>query len=170
MAEALRVYDQLAFDEEYPHPLGEPCSPKQLAFLEKKFGMPLPPSYRAFLELHNGWRDLSGDARLLSVEDQDSEWVKECLADLAEVYSDLDQENPFESGALPVFLGEESNQALYIDPHTVRPDGESDFVALDIATEEMRFPDFTSFLANKLDLLREMIADQKKGVSGDDAV
>lgn len=169
LAEALRVYDRLAFDEEYGHPLGKPCTARQLTALEKRLGKPLPPSYRNFLELHNGWGDLSGDAKLLAVEDHDSEWVKEHLADLAEVYADLGQENPFAKGALPVFLGEQSDQALYIDPDTARPDGEMDFVALDIVTEEARFPDFTSFLANKRDLLRRLIDEEKNGIPPDDA-
>ncbi|RWC35240.1 MAG: SMI1/KNR4 family protein [Mesorhizobium sp.] len=169
LAEALRIYDQLAFDEEYDHRLGGPCSPKQLAVLEKRLGKPLPPSYKAFLELHNGWADLSGDAKLLAVEDHTAEWVEEHLADLEEVFADLDQENPFEHGALAVLLGEDSNQVLYIDPHTARADGEMDFVALDITTEERRFPDFTSFLVHKLDLLRVMIDAQKKGIPKSDA-
>lgn len=169
LAEALRAYDRLAFDEEYDHPLGKPCSDRQLATLEKRLGKPLPPSYREFLKLHNGWGELSGDAKLLSVEDQRAEWVEEHLEDLQEIFDDLDQENPFENGALPVFLGEDSNQCLYVDPHTVRSNGEMDFVALDITTEERRFPDFTSFLIHKLNLLRDMIDDETKGVSRDDA-
>lgn len=169
LADALRVYDRLAFDEEYDHPLGKPCSPQQLTVLEKKLGKPLPPSYRRFLELHNGWGELSGDAKLLSVEDQRAEWVGEHLADLQEIFAELDEENPFENGALPVFLGEDSNQCLYIDPHTVRSNGEMDFVALDITTEERRFPDFTAFLVHKLNLLRDMIDNQKRGISRDEA-
>jgi hypothetical protein len=168
LAEALRTYDQLAFDEEYEHRLGRPCSEKQLAFLEKKLGKPLPPSYKAFLELHNGWADLSGDAKLLAVEDHRAEWVEEHLEDLAEIFADLDQENPFEKGALPVLLGEDSNQLLYIDPHTARDDGEMDFVALDITAEEGRFPNFTSFLADKLELLCVMIDGEKNGVPKND--
>ncbi|MER8433107.1 SMI1/KNR4 family protein [Mesorhizobium caraganae] len=169
LAQALRTYDQLAFDEEYEHRLGKPCSERQIAALEKKLGKPLPPSYRAFLELHNGWADLSGDAKLLAVEDHRAEWVEEHLEDLAEIFADLDQENPFENGGLVVLLGEDSNQLLYIDPHAARSDGEMDFVALDITTEERRFPDFTSFLTHKLDLLRVMIDGAKKGIPKSDA-
>ena len=30
--------------------------------LERKVGTPLPPSYRAFLERHNGWGNFRGTA------------------------------------------------------------------------------------------------------------
>jgi SMI1 / KNR4 family (SUKH-1) len=166
--EALRKYDRLAFDEEGEHELGKPCSPKQIAKLEKQLGKPLPPSYKAFLELHNGWSHFSGDAKLLAVEDQKADWVEERLSDLEELFDEFGRENPFKAQAMPVMLGEDSKQSLLIDPRTVRPDGEMDFVALYITREEKRFKDFTSFLKHKLDLLNEMIDDEMKGTSDED--
>jgi len=163
IAEALRDYDRLAFDEEYEHKLGEPCKKTQIDILEGKLGRPLSPGYKLFLELHNGWENFAGDAKLLSVEEQDSELVAERLLDMEELFPEFDQENPFQNGALPIMLGEDSNQVLYIDPTSVRPDGEMDFVLLDITTEEHRFPDFTSFLAYKLNLLNKMIQNENYG-------
>ncbi len=168
IAEALRDYDRLAFDEEYEHNLGKPCRKKQIDILEGKLGSPLSPSYRLFLELHNGWENFAGDAKLLSVEDQDSDLVAERLADMEELFPEFDQENPFQNGAVPIMLGEDSDQVLYVDPTSVRPDGEMDFVLLDITTEEHRFPDFTSFLAYKLNLLNKMIQNENNGVEEDD--
>jgi SMI1 / KNR4 family (SUKH-1) len=164
LAEALRTYDRLAFDEEYEHKLGKPSSPTQIATLEKGLGKPLPPSYKAFLDLHNGWSDFAGDAKLLAVEDHGSEWVKERLLDLDELFDEFGGENPFNEGAIPVMLGEDSQQTLLVDPRTVREDGEMDFVALDIIEEERRFKDFTSFLQHKLNLLKQLIDKQKEGV------
>ena len=46
--------------------LGEPAGAEALEALEKRFGRPLPPSYRRFLELHDGWEMASGDMDLLS--------------------------------------------------------------------------------------------------------
>jgi hypothetical protein len=40
-----------------------------------------------------------------------------------------------------------------------------DFVALNITKEEGRYPDFTSFLQDRLDLLHQMIDDHTKGVA-----
>jgi hypothetical protein len=164
LAEAMRTYDRLALDEEGEHKLGKPCSPKQIAALEKILGKPLPPSYKAFMELHNGWDDFSGDAKLLAVEDHKSEMVKERLLDMEELFADTDEENPFEKGAMPVLLGEDSNMCLFLDPNTIRPNGEMDYVLLDIVKEEERFKDFTSFLEYRLDLFKRMIDKETKGI------
>jgi hypothetical protein len=167
LAEARRKYDRLAFDEEYAHELGQPCSPNQIATLERILGKPLPPSYRAFLELHNGWNDFVGDAKLLAVEDHGSEWVKKRLLDLSTLFADFG-ENPFNEGAIPVLLGNDARGFLIVDPRTVRQNGEMDFVSFHIVHEEDRFEDFTSFLQHKLNLLQERIDDQVKGVTDDD--
>ena len=131
--------------------------------LERKVGTPLPPSYRAFLERHNGWGNFAGDGKLLAVEDHQREWVNERLADMQELFAEFEQENPFQMGSMPVMLGEDSDQILYLDPHSVHEDGEMDFVLLDNTIKEKRFPDFTTFLFYKLDLLRRMIDNQTKG-------
>jgi hypothetical protein len=162
---ALRTYDRLAFDEEVEHRLGNPCTPKQIAKLEKLLGRPLPPSYKAFMELHNGWSDLAGDAKLLAVEDHGREWVQERLDDMEELFDEFGPVNPFAQGAIPVLLGEDSQSVLYVDPRTERADGEMDFVALDIVEEERRFNDFTAFLTHKLELLERLIAKQTKGAA-----
>jgi SMI1/KNR4 family protein SUKH-1 len=169
LSEALRKRDQLLFDEEYPHELGEPCSPSQIATLERILGKPLPPSYRAFLELHNGWKKFVGGARLLAVEDQESAWVKKRLEDLDTLFfEDEEAENPFKEGVIPVLLGEDERSFLVLDPRTFRQNGEMDFVQFDLTEEERRFEDFTSFLQHKLNLTQEIIQDQLEGSSDKD--
>jgi len=49
--------------------LGPPTSIEDIDLLEKACGHKLPPSYRAFLELHNGWRMINGVSDLLSVQE-----------------------------------------------------------------------------------------------------
>jgi len=161
--DAMRTYDHLVFDEEVKHPRGKPCTPKQIAKLERMLGQPLPPSWRAFLELHNGWDEFSGESKLLSVEDQRAEWVQDRLDDIDELCDEFDSENPFNHGALPVMLGEDTKSVLYVDPRTARADGEMDFVALDIIEEEDRFPNFTAFLMHKLEILRRLIDKETRG-------
>lgn len=51
-------------DEQY---LGAPASPQEIAMLEQFFGKSLPPSYRAFLALHDGWRMIDGGCDLLRI-------------------------------------------------------------------------------------------------------
>ena len=49
--------------------LGPPTSIEDIDLLEKTCGHKLPPSYRAFLGLHNGWRMVDGATDLLSVQE-----------------------------------------------------------------------------------------------------
>src|ERR1700730_9134301 len=49
--------------------LGPPASETQLARLEERLSRRLPPSYRSFLLLHNGWRMFSGTMDLLTIEE-----------------------------------------------------------------------------------------------------
>jgi hypothetical protein len=162
MTTALCEVDRLMFDEELPHDLGPPASSRQLAVFERKLGAPLPPSYRKFLELHNGWDNLVGDAKILAAEDHDSDWVKEKLQALGILFYEVGKD-PLASGSVPVMLGTDARGFLLVDPGTVRPDGEMDFVAYDLGHEEKRFPDFEAFLRRKLYLLRRMIADETQG-------
>lgn len=160
--EAMLEYDRLAFDEEQPHELGPPASPKQIAKLEGILGKSLPPSYRAFLELHNGWSDFDGSAKLLAVEDHGSKWVKERLQAFALGFKGI-AENPFEIGAIPVLLGMHEFNFLVLDPGKVRKNGEMDFVMYDATEVEERFKDFTSYLRDKLEVLRQLIEEEKHG-------
>ncbi|HKX27937.1 MAG TPA: SMI1/KNR4 family protein [Blastocatellia bacterium] len=169
LTEALRERDRLVFDEENPHELGRPSSPQQLSTLEQILGKPLPPSYAAFLKLHNGWDKFVGGAKLLAIEDQESKWVKKRVDDLDTLfYEDQEVENPFTAGAIPVLLGEDERTFLVLDPRTVRPNGEMDFIQFYLIKEEQRFADFTSFLQHKLNILHEMIDDEKEGLTEDD--
>jgi hypothetical protein len=47
---------------------GLPATPKQIAELETSTGIRLPPDYRSFLLIHNGWQYWSGDVALLSTD------------------------------------------------------------------------------------------------------
>lgn len=168
LAEAKGEYDRLAMDEETPHDLGGPASPQQIGKLESILGKPLPPSYRAFLELHNGWSNFAGGAKLLSVEDQTSAWVKKRVKDLGDLLFEDDDKNPFLQDAVPILLGKDENSYLVLDPNKVRKDGEMDFVMYDYGEAERRFKDFTSFLRHDFKLMQELIKDEKDGISDDD--
>ncbi len=49
--------------------LGAPANSKLIASLEAKLGCSLPPSYKAFLGLHNGWRMVDAETDLLSIDE-----------------------------------------------------------------------------------------------------
>jgi hypothetical protein len=57
-----------AYDRIVPRP-GPPASEEQIALYEKHLGRPLPPSYRAFLSLHDGYQALAYPGDMLSIED-----------------------------------------------------------------------------------------------------
>lgn len=49
--------------------LGSPADPELIQSLEARIGRALPPSYKAFLSLHNGWRMVDAETDLLPVEE-----------------------------------------------------------------------------------------------------
>jgi SMI1 / KNR4 family (SUKH-1) len=163
LIEAKREYYRLAFDREPRMKLGAPCSPEQLARLAAILGKPLPPSYRAFLELHNGWDGFDGDTKLLAVEDHEQAWVKNRVKTLSSLLEEYADENPFKEGAMPVLLGEDERAFTVLDPRKVRKNGEMDFVTFDLMQEQDRFKDFISFLEDDLVVTQELIEDEKKG-------
>src|SRR5688572_16623494 len=164
IADAKRKYDQLVFGEERPRTLGLPADPAQLDALEQHLGRALPPSYRAFLELHNGWDEFSGGSKLLAVEDHGRDWVCERIAYWDDLFED-DSVNPFQRGCLPVLFGEDENHFLVLDPHTAREDGEMEFIDLDYTEELARYSTFNEFLRHDLEITRRLIARYVAGVS-----
>lgn len=60
-----RFYASINLDDEQS--LGSPASPQDVEKLEKKCGNALPPSYKAFLVLHDGWIMVDGGCDLLRV-------------------------------------------------------------------------------------------------------
>lgn len=166
---ANREYFLLAYDDdEITLEFRAPASPEQILTLERLLGSPLPPSYKMFLELHNGSPYFSGELNLLSVEEQKAEWVKETLNMLSMAFDEIKKENPFENGAIPVLLGNYEPSFLIVDPRTVRPDGEMDFVEFYYGEEINRFKDFTSFLYHKLESQNQLIEKEKYGIPDDE--
>ena len=110
-------------------------------------GGPLPPSYRAFLELHNGWSDFDGGLPLLSTEDQSEEWVHDAKQRIRSLFDVSD--GPFDTGFVPVMLGEYEDNYLVLDP-TKGKDGDGAFIAYDYANVERTFDSFDEFLEHEL--------------------
>ncbi len=117
-----------------------PASDAQIAAAEARLGVTLPPSYRAFLRLSNGWRYL-GDlgVGLRRVEDVDwfrvenQDWIDAYLeATDDESWADDEYEDDFEDGEADLThlpgtlqisdLGD--GAVLLLNPAVVGPDGE----------------------------------------------
>lgn len=160
---AFQELDHLMFDEEIDHELGTPCTEAQLVELEKWLGFVLPPSYREFLSLHNGWNNFDGNAKLLAIEDFRSSWVSEKIHNLEILFYE-DGENPFDKGMIPILLGEDNDNFLLLDPTTEKSNGEMEFVAFDFTEEESRFQNFLSFLEAHLKSVKIIIDDEINGI------
>jgi hypothetical protein len=163
---ANREYFRLRFDKAAPDKLGNPASEKQIAGLERALGWKLPPSYRAFLELHDGWSKFDGDGKLLSIEDQGSKWVKSRIGDFNELFAEDDDESPFDVGALPIMMGQHINHFVVIDPRKPKG-GEMRVVAYDYATKEKTFKDFTAYLTYTLSIVQELAEEERSGTAED---
>jgi hypothetical protein len=61
-----RTYRLIGFDDQSLP--GPPASEDDLRLVEESFGVALPPTYRLFLSIHNGWEHWSGDVALLSTK------------------------------------------------------------------------------------------------------
>jgi hypothetical protein len=164
LAAALRRYDKLRFDEVQSRELGPPATADELAHLSQVVGFVLPPSWRAFLSLHNGWSNFRGTAKLLSTADRVASWVNQRIQDWEDLLEG--QLNPFGDGRQPVLLGIQESSFLVVDPATVRPDGEMSFIMYDYLKEEHRFPDLTSYLRHHLLIMHALVARQDRAPGG----
>src|SRR3954462_9242611 len=66
-------------DTQLKQQLAPPASETEISEFEETIGFALPPSYRAFLLLHNGWTRWEGDIHILSLgqmkEGPYAEWI-----------------------------------------------------------------------------------------------
>lgn len=161
----LNEYDRLVFDEQFPHELAAPATAEQITQLEHQLGLRLPPSYKAFLELHNGWSDLAGGSKLFACEDHNSQWVKNRIEEWRDVYEG--DEFPFSQGIIPLVLGKDESSFLGIDPKAVQENGEMDLVLFDYLKEQSRFKNLVEYLQYRLEILQILIARETQGQADD---
>jgi len=139
---------------------GEPATAAEIAELDRRLGA-LPPSYRAFVELHNGRAGFDGEARILSSEDYGEDWVGERIADLGAVAEDAGAPNPFKGGQ-PIMLGAGEQNFVLMAPAGA-PSAERELVSYDLQEEIRLFPDFGAFLEHEVGLMRELIQRERQG-------
>ena len=156
LAAVLRRYDILRFDEVQSRELGQPATADELAYLSHLLGFALPPSWRAFLSIHNGWSNFRGTAKILATADYVAPWVRQRIKDWEDLLEG--RVNPFGDGRRPVLLGTEESSFLVVDPATTRPDGEMSFIMYDYLHEEHRFPDLTSYLRHHLLIMQALVS------------
>ena len=161
--------DELMFDEVFPRELGPPASDAALERLGKRYGLTLPPSYAAFLRLHDGWRGFRGDADLLSVADHGEAWVTEELSARSDLFDEFGEANPIKAGAMPVMLGEGVSTCLLLEPAPPGGKATPRLAQYDHSQFEEAYPDFADFLRHNLGIVERLIDKHTRGAGPDDA-
>lgn len=150
-------------DRDSPQELGPPCTRQQIARIGQVFGRlgaRVPESFRSFLELHNGWSGFAGEAKILSVEDQDADWVRRIASRSHEF---VGADSPF-IRMVPILLTMDSVvQMVFLDPSSAESSSEVGIVAYEHLEEEARFASFEAYLEARLHILNLAIESQTNG-------
>lgn len=130
--------------------LGAPASASEVDELEMFLRRRLPPSYRAFLSLYNGWHGVPGcgGADLLGAAGHRDPHVQNTLRWKSDMFNEFEASNPIEAGAIPLAIGDDRNMILLEGP--ARADGEMDVVKYYLTGEEGRFSDLLAYFQDAL--------------------
>jgi hypothetical protein len=139
--------------------LGAPSRPEQIAAIERVAGFGLPVDYRAFLELHNGWRGFSGENDLLSAEQMTSGAMRDSILETKE----LQRENSDPAaGGFVINASVSGTDIAYIDPSTITAQGSAEVVRWDPRMREYkRAPSFIAYLEDHVASLERRIAKER---------
>lgn len=147
----LRKAATLYEDDAEPLKLNPPASKDQISGLEAKLGVPLPPSYKAFLELHNGARDFFCFDRLFGTEDHGSTWYNEQRDWLLGVDW---EETAFNTSH--IFVMAESGSGIHnfrgFDPEVRDVEDELEVIDWDYGHELGREPSFLAWLEKAVNM------------------
>lgn len=127
--------------------LSEPATSGALERLAVHWGRPLPPSYRAVLELHDGITELWLGGELLSVEK---------LVEESEEFDAFEDVAP-NAWHWIVILGPNSD-VVALDFNSVGEDGEPEVVEFFLDGYQKRWPNFLAFLEGYLAHMRSELA------------
>ena len=151
----------LRFDEDYTGVLGKPCSAAQLGAAAQDLGRDLPPSYRAFLEFHNGWTDFIGEAALLAVEDRHTEWFQRRLVGIRDHLKSFGDPD-FVPHAFFLLVHPDVSTVLFLDKNSPKPGGELEVVEFCLRDGELgRYPSFEEYLRRRLQETEQFIVDEE---------
>ena len=134
-----------------------------LAKVEQRLGRPLPPSYRAFLELHDGWPRFFDGASLLGTANlglRQYEDLARAVFEAAETpVPELGPPSrPRARTLIPFGADLEGTTLFAFNPAVTQPDGEYEVIAW-INEIGVRQPTFRAFLEFMLDLGQQDLAD-----------
>jgi hypothetical protein len=162
LREANEEYSELAFAQPAAQQLEGPANEEAQRALEAHWGCSLPESYRLFLSCCGGWHNFDlGGMDLLAPSDVGREEVARRIEDFKAW--ERAEGNSAVGHYLFVGAGGDSSDVVYLDPATRRGEhGEMDVVHSSHDDGEIdRFADFFSFLEDRLELVRELAADER---------
>jgi cell wall assembly regulator SMI1 len=149
-------YAEIALEDEQQ--FGDPATEDQLSELEARLHRPLPPSYRMFLSLHNGWRMASGAIDLLTVREMLSgpreasihKWQSQARAVGDSLAAD----------SLVIGYSEISSTKFLLDPTRIDAEGEWTVVGYD-KMEEWTCPSFLTWLEESAREFQELFEEER---------
>jgi cell wall assembly regulator SMI1 len=156
ISQQLTELDRLS-EVESSSELGPPASPERVSDFELRVGFDLPEDYRAFLLLHDGWKDFNGESALLSIGDMTSGKLFETIRDYQKELQRVGQHGP---GQGLVIEGSFGTRIAYFDRLGHRDTAKLDVVYWDRGPIA-RYADFSAFLEGYSKDLAQMIDDER---------
>lgn len=137
---------------------GKPAPEGSLHRVEASRGIPLPPDFRAFLGLHDGWKQISMGMNLLGTKDL----LPGDAQDQVEEIVEIERDNGRDLGNPLVFeLSENDASLVFFDPATRKKDGTMEIVEY-LYEENARHKDFLSYLQALVKRAKDWIAEEKR--------
>lgn len=144
-----------------------PASPAAMAAAEARLGRALPPSYRQFLEVSNGWRlvGIPSVTRLLPIEETEwmarrhPEWIDAWMAGAGgfeEAGGDEAYQPEDLRGALVISDGEDA--IFLLNPRVVSAAGESEAWLFDVEAGIDGYASFWELMQAEYEALRDLMA------------
>jgi hypothetical protein len=138
--------------------LGPPARPELLQRLEHQLAKNLPPSYRQFLVMYDGWRMASGAVDLLSLEEmlggprleRVTEWKRE----------EMRAGDPFAPDALVVGYSDITPTVFLIDPSDPDENGEWPFIRYHQGPEQV-YQSFMEWLESSVQSFQRLAEKER---------
>ncbi|WP_084501428.1 SMI1/KNR4 family protein [Nocardia xishanensis] len=134
--------------------LGAPAGEQLIRRLETRIGQSLPPSYRAFLLLHNGWQMVDGVTDLLPVEDL----LGGAKAERIEAWQRQADKSadPVAAGGVVIGWADANQTRILLDPSDATDDGDWRLVQ-HYKDEEGEYDSFIHWLEESVDEYQELV-------------
>jgi cell wall assembly regulator SMI1 len=161
-------------DDTQRYQLYPPVEPAEIDAAEERCGLPYPPSYRRFLELHNGWLGFWSDWSLVGIRRADNEAMYEdirhtlqllpTVAD-RETRSELPEREKADPSVMLVtnhlILGTDFNGSMLVfDGNRIDAQGEPEIAWVQYVMHvTRRWPNFEALLRDAIDDTEADIAE-----------